>query len=71
MINSLFMLGSSYNKNRIMSIFFMLGWMAYMIIGSDLSLGLIFPIINDIIIFIIYINSYFRYTLTIFFLIII
>ena len=49
MINSLFMLGSSYNKNRIMSIFFMLGWMAYMIIGSDLSLGLIFPIINMLI----------------------
>ena len=32
MINSLFMLGSSYNKNRIISIAFMLGWIAYMLI---------------------------------------
>lgn len=49
MINSLFILGSAYNKSRIVSIFFMLGWIAYMLIGSDLSLGILFPIINLIV----------------------
>lgn len=49
MINSLFMLGSSYNKNKIMSVAFMLGWILYMFIGNiNYSLG-IFPIVNAII----------------------
>ena len=49
MINSLFMLGSSYNRNRIISIAFMIGWIVYMIIGNiNYSLG-IFPIINGIV----------------------
>ena len=56
MINSLFMLGSSYNKNRIISIAFMLGWIAYMLIGSNLSLGLTFPLVNAIIFIIISIS---------------
>lgn len=49
MINSLFILGSAYNKSRVVSIFFILGWIAYMFIGSDLSLGILFPIINLIV----------------------
>lgn len=51
MINSLFMLGSSYNKDRKISIMFMLGWIAYMFIGSDSSLGITFPIVNAIVFF--------------------
>lgn len=47
MINSLFMLGSSYNKNRKISIAFMIGWIAYMII-RQFYLG-IFPIVNAIV----------------------
>lgn len=46
MINSLFMLGSSYNKDRKISLAFIIGWIVYMIIGSDLALGAIFPVIN-------------------------
>ena len=49
MINSLFMLGSSYNKNRKISIAFIIGWIAYMFIGSDLTLGATFPIVNAIV----------------------
>lgn len=56
MINSLFMLGSSYNKNRWVSYVFFIGWLAYMLIGSDLTLGLTFPIINAIVFIIISIS---------------
>ena len=49
MINSLFMLGSSYNKNRKVSIAFIIGWIAYMFIGSNLTLGLTFPMVNAIV----------------------
>lgn len=44
MMNSLFMLGSSFNKNRKVSVAFMIGWIVYVII-NQLYLG-IFPIIN-------------------------
>lgn len=56
MINSLFMLGSSYNKNKIVSCIFFIAWIVYMLIGSDLSLGLTFPIINAIVFIIISIS---------------
>lgn len=49
MVNSLFMLGSSYNKNRKISVVFMIGWIAYMIIQSDASLGVTFPLVNAMI----------------------
>lgn len=49
MINSLFMLGSSYNRNRIISIAFMIGWIVYMIIGNINYSSGIFPIINGIV----------------------
>ncbi|MBQ6860286.1 MAG: hypothetical protein IJO08_01405 [Clostridia bacterium] len=48
MINSLFMLGSSYNKSKIMSNIFMVAWVAYMLVGSNLSLGITFPVVNAI-----------------------
>ncbi len=48
MINSLFMLGSSYNKNKTISNIFMLAWVAYMLLGSNLSLGITFPVVNAI-----------------------
>ena len=47
MINSLFMLGSSFNKNRKVSIAFIIGWVTYIII-NQLYLGL-FPMINAIV----------------------
>ena len=47
MINSLFMLGSSFNKNRKISLAFMIGWIGYIII-NQLYLGL-FPIINAVV----------------------
>lgn len=47
MLNSLFMLGSSFNKNRKISLVFMIGWIAYVII-NQLYLGL-FPIMNAIV----------------------
>ena len=56
MTNSLFMLGSSYNKNKIVSCIFFIAWIVYMLIGSDLSLGLTFPIINAIVFIIISIS---------------
>ena len=45
MVNSLFMLGSSYNRNKKISIIFMVGWILYMII-QQFCLGITFPIIN-------------------------
>lgn len=55
MTNSLFMLGSSYNKNRKLSIAFMIGWIAYMII-RQFYLGLTFPIINAVVFLIVTIS---------------
>lgn len=49
MINSLFMLGSSYNKNRKISIAFIIGWIIYMFSGCDFTLGVIFPIANALV----------------------
>lgn len=49
MINSLFMLGSSYNRNRKISLAFIIGWIAYMLLGSNLSLGATFPIVNAVV----------------------
>ena len=48
MINSLFMLGGSYNKDRKISILFLTAWILYMLINYDFSLGLAFPLINAI-----------------------
>lgn len=49
MINSLFMLGSSYNKNKVISIVSIIAWIIYMFIGNmNGSLGL-FPIINALV----------------------
>ena len=46
MINSLLMLGGSSNKN--ISKIFIVVWIAYMLFGSNLSLGITFPIVNAI-----------------------
>ena len=46
MINSLFMLGSSYNKDRKISIIFIIAWVLYMIIGNKFILGNTFVLIN-------------------------
>ena len=46
MINSLFMLGSSYNKNRKVSVLFLILWISNMVINYNFSLGIVFPIIN-------------------------
>ena len=39
MINSLFMLGSSYNKDKKISKIFMGAWILYMIIGNKFAMG--------------------------------
>ena len=49
MINSLFMLGGSYNKDRKISILLLTAWILYMLINYDFSLGLAFPLINAIV----------------------
>ena len=49
MINSLFMLGGTYNKDRKISILFLTAWILYMLINYDFSLGLAFPLINAIV----------------------
>lgn len=46
MIHSLFMLGSSYNRDRKISAFFIICWIGYMVSQYDFSLGKAFPIIN-------------------------
>lgn len=46
MLNSLFMLGSSFNKNRKVSLAFMIGWIVYVVI-NQLYLGW-FAIVNAI-----------------------
>lgn len=56
MINSLFMLGSSYNKDNKISIIFIIGWIIYMLVNYNFSLGYIFPIINISILLIITIS---------------
>mgnify|MGYP003288638773 CR=1 FL=1 len=48
MINSLLMLGSSYNKDKKISYVFMISWIAYMILGHQFALGAVFPIVNAI-----------------------
>ena len=55
MINSIFMLGSSYNRNKKISIIFMLGWILYMIIQQSRT-GMTFPIINTIVFLIVTIS---------------
>lgn len=49
MINSILMLASSYIKNRKVAIIACIAWIAYMLIGSNLSLGILFPIVNMIV----------------------
>ena len=49
MVNSLFMLGGAYNKNRKISIAFICGWIIYMILNYDFSLGYLFPLINALV----------------------
>ena len=49
MVNSLFMLGGAYNKNRKISIAFICGWIIYMIVNYDFSLGYLFPLINALV----------------------
>jgi len=46
MVNALFMLGSTYNKNRRLNILFALSWIAFMLIGANLNTGLVFVIVN-------------------------
>ena len=46
MINSLFMLGSSYNKDKKISKIFMGAWILYMIIGNKFAMGNTFVYIN-------------------------
>lgn len=46
MINSILMLGSSYIKNKKVALVVFMGWIAYMLIGANLSLGIAFPIVN-------------------------
>lgn len=46
MINSILMLASSYIKNRKVAIIACIAWIAYMLIGANLSLGIAFPIVN-------------------------
>lgn len=48
MIGSLLMLGGSYNKSKNISRLFVLGWIVYMLIKADLTLGCMFPIVNII-----------------------
>ncbi len=47
MISSLLMLGSSLNKKT--SKIFIVTWLAYMFFGSNLSLGITFPVINAVV----------------------
>ena len=46
MINSLFMLGSSYNKDKKISKIFMGAWILYMIIGNKFAMSNMFVYIN-------------------------
>ena len=46
MINSILMLASSYIKNRKVAIIACIAWVAYMLIGANLSLGIAFPVVN-------------------------
>ena len=46
MINSLLMLGSTYNKSKKLNIIFAISWIIFMLIGSNLRTGLIFTVFN-------------------------
>ena len=50
------MLGGAYNKNKKISIFFIISWIIYMLVNYNFSLGYIFPIINISILLIITIS---------------
>ena len=56
MMNSLFMLGGSYNKDKKISALFIIGWIIYMLVNYNFSLGYAFPIINISILLIITIS---------------
>jgi len=46
MLNSILILGSTYNKNKKLNIIFAITWIAFMLIGSNLKTGLIFTVMN-------------------------
>ncbi|MCL2342193.1 MAG: hypothetical protein FWC53_04045 [Firmicutes bacterium] len=46
MLNSILILGSTYNKNKKINIIFALVWLIYMLAGSNLKTGLIFIVMN-------------------------
>ena len=46
MLNSLLMLGSTYNKSKRINIVFAISWIAFMLMGSDLKNGLVFTVMN-------------------------
>ena len=46
MLNSLLMLGSTYNKNKKTNIIFAIIWVIFMLLGSNFKTGLIFTIMN-------------------------
>ena len=48
MLNSILILGSTYNKNKKINIIFAIIWLIFMLLGSDLKTGLIFTIMNII-----------------------
>lgn len=56
MINSLFMLGGAYNKDKKISIIFIAGWILYMLVNHNYSLGCVFPIINTIVLLVVTIS---------------
>ena len=46
MLNSVLLLGSTYNKSKKMNIIFAIAWIIFMLLGSNLKTGLIFTIMN-------------------------
>ena len=46
MLNSILILGSTYEKSRKINIIFAIAWLIFMVMGSNLATGLIFTIIN-------------------------
>ena len=46
MLNSILILGSTYNKNKKLNIIFAVIWVIFMLSGSNLKTGLIFTIMN-------------------------
>jgi len=49
MINSLFMLGGAYNKDKKISLAVIFGWVIYMMVKYNFALGAIFPLINIVV----------------------